>query len=160
MIKDKPCWKPRSLLPMAALAALAIVSGVIGTSVPAPALAAEMTVYKSPWCGCCKKWIALMRANGYSVDVKNMEDLDFIKKMAGVPDRLQSCHTAMVKGYAVEGHVPAQDIARLLAERPKAKGLAVPGMPAGAPGMEQGAPERYDVVLFKRDGSTSVFSSH
>lgn len=101
-----------------------------------------------------------MRANGHSVHVQNMENLDMIKKMAGVPDRLQSCHTAMVSGYAVEGHVPAKDIARLLAERPKAKGLAVPGMPAGSPGMEQGAPERYDVLLFQRDGSTSVYSKH
>ncbi len=158
MTKDKRHWKPRSIWLLAIF--IAIVASVIASSVPGPALAAEMTVYKSPWCGCCKKWIAHMRANGHSVQVKNMENLHLIKKMASVPDRLQSCHTAMVDGYAVEGHVPAQDIARLLAERPKAKGLAVPGMPAGAPGMEQGEPERYDVLLFQRDGSTSVYSRH
>ncbi len=160
MTKDKPNWKPPSLWSLSAFIALAFISGVIASSVPAPALAAEMMVYKSPWCGCCKKWIAHMRANGHSVRVTNMENLDLIKKMASVPDRLQSCHTAMVGGYAVEGHVPAQDIARLLAERPKAKGLAVPGMPAGAPGMEQGAPERYDVLMFQRDGSASVYSRY
>ncbi len=155
MTKDKPYRKPWSLWPLAIF-----IASVIASSVPSPAFAAEITVYKSPWCGCCKKWIAHIRANGHSVQVKNMENLDMIKKMAGVPDRLQSCHTAMVNGYAVEGHVPAKDIARLLAERPKAKGLAVPGMPAGSPGMEQGAPERYDVLLFQRDGSTRVYSRH
>lgn len=158
MSKDKPNWKRWRIWPLAAF--IAIVTGVIAPSAPARALGAEMTVYKSPWCGCCKKWIAHIRAKGYSVHVKNMENLDMIKKMAGVPDRLRSCHTAMVNGYAIEGHVPAKDVARLLAERPKAKGLAVPGMPAGSPGMEQGAPERYDVLLFQRDGSTSVYSKH
>lgn len=155
MTKDKPYWKPWSLWPLAAF-----IASVVATSVPAPAFAAEMTVYKSPWCGCCKNWISHMRANGHSVTVKDMEKLDLIKKIAGVPDRLQSCHTALVDGYTVEGHVPAKDITRLLAERPMAKGLAVPGMPAGSPGMEQGAPEPYKVLLFQRGGLTSVYSRH
>lgn len=138
----------------------AVLAAVVGTSVPAPAFAAEMTVYKSPWCGCCAKWIDHLKADGHSVQVKNMEDLDTIKKMAGIPDRLQSCHTAVVDGYVVEGHVPAKDILRLLSERPMAKGLAVPGMPTGSPGMEQGAPERYDVLLFQQDGATRLYSRY
>ncbi len=157
MTKDTPYRKPWNIWPLAAFIAIANITAI---SMPGPAFAAEVMVYKSPWCGCCKKWIAHMRANGHSVHVQNMENLDMIKKMAGVPDHLQSCHTAMVNGYAVEGHVPAKDIARLLTERPKAKGLAVPGMPAGAPGMEQGTPEHYEVLLFRRDGTTSVYSRH
>lgn len=120
MSKDKPYWKRWRIWPLAAF--IAIVTSIIAPSAPALAFEAEMTVYESPWCGCCKKWIAPMRANGYSVFVRDMENLDMIKKMAGVPDRLRSCHTAMVNGYAVEGPVPAKDVARLLAERPKAKG--------------------------------------
>ena len=158
MTKGKPYLKPWSIWPLAAF--VAIVTGVIAASALSPSFAAEMTVYKSPWCGCCKNWITHMRANGYSVQIKNMENLDSIKRMAGVPDRLLSCHTAMVNGYVIEGHVPATDITRLLAERPKAKGLAVPGMPAGSPGMEQGTPERYEVLLFQQDGSTRVYSRH
>jgi len=161
MTKDKPYWKPWRSWPLAAF--IAIVTGVAGIVTSAPASTAEITVYKSSWCGCCKNWVAHMRANGHSVQTKDMENLDPIKKMAGVPKRLQSCHTAMVGGYAIEGHVPARDVARLLAEHPKAIGLAVPGMPAGAPGMEQGVPERsdrYDVLLFQRDGSTRVYSRH
>ena len=122
MTKDTPYRKPWRLWPLAAFIAIA---SIVATSVTGPAFAAEVTVFKSPWCGCCMKWIDHMRANGHSVHVKNMENLDMIKKMAGVPERLQSCHTAMVSGYAFEGHVPAKDIARLLTERPRAKGLAL-----------------------------------
>ena len=115
---------------------------------PRSVQAAEMTVYKSPTCGCCKSWIAHMKRNGHSVKVQNLEDLERIKKMAGVPEPFQSCHTAMVDGYVVEGHVPAKDVHRLLADRPKARGIAVPGMPAGSPGMG-GKAERYDVLMFQ-----------
>ncbi|MDD9923641.1 MAG: DUF411 domain-containing protein [Boseongicola sp.] len=140
---------------------MAIAVSVTLTSLSGPAYAAaEFTVYKSPWCGCCSKWVDHLQANGHMVTTKDIENLDTIKKMAGVPERLQSCHTAIVDGYVVEGHVPAKDITRLLAERPKAKGLAVPGMPAGSPGMEGSAPDKYDVMLFKTDGSADVFSRH
>ncbi|MHA1153253.1 MAG: DUF411 domain-containing protein [Alphaproteobacteria bacterium] len=123
-----------------------------------PARAAEITVYKSPWCGCCEQWIGHMRSQGHAVTSRNMEDLDAIKKMARVPEDLQSCHTAFVAGYVLEGHVPADDVARLLAERPKAQGLAVPGMPGGSPGMEGAAAEPYAVMLFQSDGGARVFS--
>ncbi len=141
-------------------ACLAVVAGITATSVPVVAYAANLTVYKSPWCGCCGDWVKHLEANGHSVVTKNTETLDALKKMAGVPEPLQSCHTATVDGYVIEGHVPAKDIERLLAERPKAKGLAVPGMPAGSPGMEGGAPDKYNVMLFQPDGSASVYARH
>ncbi len=129
-----------------------------------PRLAAEelpaMTVWKSPWCGCCGAWVDHMRAAGFPVQVREVEELDGIKRMAGIPAPLQSCHTAQVGGYVIEGHVPAADINRLLAERPAGRGLAVPGMPSGSPGMENGAYDPYDVLLLRRDGRTEVFSSH
>lgn len=139
---------------------IAIVMGIAGISAVRPAVAAEFNVYKSPWCGCCAKWMDHMRANGHTPVTKNMEDLDPLKKMAGVPENLQSCHTAIIDGYVIEGHVPAKDVARLLAERPKAKGLTAPGMPNGAPGMEGDSKDHYDVLLFKSDGSTSVYSRY
>lgn len=139
-------------------ASLAVAAGLIAAAASHPARAAEITVYKSPWCGCCEQWIGHLRAQGHRVAEQDMEDLDAIKKMARVPEDLQSCHTAFVAGYVVEGHVPAADLARLLAERPKARGLAVPGMPGGAPGMASAAAEPYDVMLFQTDGGARVFS--
>lgn len=126
-----------------------------------PAFATEIAVYKSPTCGCCKKWVEHMRANGFTVKAYDVEDVTPYKKASGVPLELGSCHTARVNGYALEGHVPARDIARLLKERPQVLGLAVPGMPAGAPGMEQGArTDRYDVLSFDAAGKTSVYARH
>ena len=139
---------------------MAIAAGVGTLSLLGPTYAAEFTVYKSPWCGCCSKWIDHLKASGHTVSTQDIESLDTVKKMAGVPEHLQSCHTAMVDGYVIEGHVPSKDIERLLAERPKAKGLAVPGMPAGSPGMEGGAPDKYDVMLFNPDGSSDVFARY
>ena len=126
-----------------------------GTSVTTPA----MTVWKDPNCGCCGAWVEHMRAAGYRVEVRDTGALDAVKRMYGVPPRLHSCHTALVDGYLVEGHVPAEDVGRLLAERPKARGLAVPGMPHGSPGMETGHKDPYDVVLFGADGGDKVFAS-
>jgi hypothetical protein len=148
-------WRIRPLL-----ASVAIAAGVGTLSLSGPTYAAEFTVYKSPWCGCCSKWVDYLQASGHTVSTKDIENLDMVKKMAGVPEHLQSCHTAMVDGYVIEGHVPSKDIERLLAERPKAKGLAVPGMPAGSPGMEGGAPDKYDVMLFNPDGSSDVFARY
>lgn len=125
-----------------------------------PAEAADMVVYKSPTCGCCAAWIEHVKANGISVDVREAYDLDPIKAKMGVPGDMQSCHTAMIDGYVVEGHVPANDIKRLLKERPQAVGISVPGMPVGSPGMEQGgAKDPYDVVLFGPQGY-KLFSSY
>lgn len=139
---------------------VAFAVGVAGLLLSGPTYAAEFTVYKSPWCGCCSKWVDHLKANGHSATIKEMDDLDTLKKMARVSENLQSCHTAMVDGYVIEGHVPANDIERLLAERPDAIGLAVPGMPAGSPGMEGGATDNYDVILFKADGSADVYAQY
>ncbi|NQV56430.1 MAG: DUF411 domain-containing protein [Rhodospirillales bacterium] len=119
--------------------------------------AADIEVYKSPTCGCCSGWIAHMRRNGFTVKAKNVEDLDAIKRMAGVDDDLESCHTAFVSGYAIEGHVPADSVKRLLSEKPAVRGLAVPGMPGGSPGMEGADREKFDVLIFKSDGSRKIY---
>lgn len=124
--------------------------------------AVEIHVYKTPTCGCCVKWIEHLEGAGFSVEATELASLDEVKAMNGVPGKLSSCHTALVGGYVIEGHVPASDVARLLSERPKVSGLAVPGMPMGSPGMEHRDPSRheaYDVVSFGPDG-TRVFSSH
>lgn len=119
-----------------------------------------MTVWKTPWCGCCAKWVAHMRASGFAVTVHDVEKIGPVKRSAGVPKRLGSCHTAKVGGYVVEGHVPAADVKRLITLRPEARGLAAPGMPTGSPGMEGTGRDAYDVLLFRADGATKVFSSH
>jgi hypothetical protein len=107
-----------------------------------------MTVYKDPSCGCCLAWVQHLTAAGFTVSVVETDRVDAVKAKFGVPDDLASCHTAELGGYVVEGHVPAGAIARLLAEKPAAVGLAVPGMPVGAPGMVGEPPETYEVVLF------------
>lgn len=121
-----------------------------------------MTVNKHPSCGCCGVWIEHMQAAGFKVEVNDIEDLGPIKQAAGVPYAMGSCHTAQVGDYFIEGHIPASDVLRLLAERPDAKGLAVPGMPMGSPGMEHpdGIVQPYAVSLVRKDGSTEVFSQH
>lgn len=123
--------------------------------------AASMTVMKSPSCGCCSKWVEHVRAHGFDVNVVNVEDIMAVKAKAGIPEKLASCHTTKVGGYVVEGHVPAADIKKLLAQKPKARGIAVAGMPAGSPGMEAGSfKQPYETILIKADGSTSVFARH
>jgi hypothetical protein len=120
-----------------------------------------VTVYKDPFCGCCEAWVKHLRANGFEVNVHEVENMDQYKRTQGVPDKLKSCHTAVVNGYTIEGHVPAAEIQRLLKEHPKAKGLAVPGMPVGSPGMESGSTiQRYAVLLFNTDGTSSVYKQY
>ena len=119
-----------------------------------------ITVYKDPNCGCCKNWIEHLRKHGFTVDAKDTPDMNTIKATLGVPGALTSCHTAVVEGYLIEGHVPASDIDRLLASKPKVKGLAVPGMPMGSPGMEGGAKQHYQVLTFDKAGKTKVFASY
>lgn len=144
---------------------------VLGSVASIPAVAAmpggasrRIVVYKDPQCGCCKAWVAHLRANGFQPDAHDRTDMDAMKDSLGVPAALRSCHTAVAGRFVIEGHVPAADIARLLARPPKqgVVGLAVPGMPAGSPGMEvaRGRSERYDVMAFAADGRTSVFASH
>lgn len=119
-----------------------------------------ITVYKSPTCGCCTKWVEYLQAHGYTVATHDTEDMQTVKAANGVPARLHSCHTALVGGYVIEGHVPAQTIDRLLRERPRVAGIAVPGMPAGSPGMEVGVTEAYDVVAYEAGGASRVYESH
>ena len=132
----------------------------LAAAAPVAAAGDSVTVYKSPTCGCCKLWVDHLRDAGFDVEVRDKGDVTPHKQRLGVPPRLASCHTAVVDGYVIEGHVPAEDVRRLLATRPDVVGLAVPGMPMGSPGMEFGAPEPYDVIAFGRDGSTRVFASH
>ncbi len=124
------------------------------------AAAPVMTVFKTKTCGCCGKWVEHARANGFKVTVKEVQSTAGYRRQYGVPDRLQSCHTAIVNGYTIEGHVPASDIHRLLRERSKSKGLAAPGMPMGSPGMESAHHDAYSVLRFEHDGSTSVYRKY
>ena len=125
------------------------------------AAAQVVEVVKSPTCGCCTAWVEHLRAAGFEVRVTDVADLTPTARRLGVPDHLRSCHTASVGGYAIEGHVPAADIRRLLAERPEAAGIAVPGMPMGSPGMEHGSHrQRYQTILFTRAGRRRVFAQH
>ena len=124
------------------------------TALPAVAAGTPVTVHKTPWCGCCAGWAQHLKHNGFDVTVEETEDLDPIKRLMGVPEHLQSCHTAVVEGYVIEGHVPADAIFRLLEERPELTGLAVPGMPMGSPGMEGATSEAYDVIAFGPEGET------
>ena len=140
------------------VAALSAVSLLLGTAPDAGET--EVMVYKTPTCGCCSKWVDHLEANGFKVKSKNLADLRPVKRMNGVPLQLSSCHTAIIGGYFVEGHVPAQDVKRLLAERPNIAGIVVPRMPVGSPGMEGPNPEAYSVLAVKKDGSTEVFSRH
>ena len=118
-------------------------------------------VVKTPTCGCCTAWVDHLRRAGFRVTVAHVNDLAPTARRLGVPDDLRSCHTGSVGGYAIEGHVPAADIRRLLRERPAAAGIAVPGMPMGSPGMEHGNHrERYNTILFTRAGRRSVFARH
>lgn len=121
------------------------------------AQAGTITVWKSPTCGCCGGWVDYMRGKGYQVTVNEVSDPDGIKASLGVPNAVYSCHTARIDGYLVEGHVPEAAVAKLLAERPKLKGIALPGMPEGSPGMN-GSPGRYRVVGFDANGRIHRFA--
>jgi hypothetical protein len=118
-------------------------------------------VFKSATCGCCALWVEHLERNGFATRVTNVTNLPAIKRQHQVPGQLESCHTAIVGGYVVEGHVPAADIQRLLATKPAIAGIAVPGMPVGSPGMEQGnRRDPYTVVSFTKDGKTATFASY
>jgi hypothetical protein len=137
----------------------ATVAGVGGLAMAAPAPGPEIVVYKSPSCGCCKKWVDHLQSAGFRVTVHDTSSLAGVMERYGVPHKLTACHTAVVDGYVVEGHVPADVILRLLKERPGIAGVAVPGMPAGAPGMESETPARYYILTFDKAGTTSVYGS-
>jgi hypothetical protein len=133
----------------------------LGMGVALQASATEVVdVYKSPYCGCCGKWVDHLKAAGFEVHTHEVNDVPGARQRLGMPERLGSCHTAKVAGYVVEGHVPAADIQRLIKEKPKALGLAVPSMPPGSPGMETAHPVPYETLLVRQDGSTSVYAKH
>ena len=123
-------------------------------------VADTLVVYKTATCGCCKDWIEHMEENGFTVVAHDYEAvrLNNLKLDAGVKSELASCHTALIDGYVVEGHVPADLVKRMLAERPEITGLAVPGMPVGSPGMEGPYKQKYQVLAFKRDGASEVYA--
>jgi hypothetical protein len=135
-----------------------------GVLIPASHGAAlpNVVVHKSPSCGCCGAWVEHLRTSGFPVEVRDADNLEPVKSRLGVPYGKGSCHTAEIDGYVVEGHVPAGDIKRLLAERPDALGLTLPGMPIGSPGMESpdGTVQAYTVELVARDGATRPFTHH
>lgn len=143
------------------LPAVFIVSLVIGFSLPSKVVHAEdILVYKSPTCGCCKKWIKHLEAEGFNVTSKDTRNMKAIKKKMGVQPYLQSCHTAKVGKYYIEGHVSGSDIKRLLKEKPDIKGLSVPGMPMGSPGMEGHRKDKYNVIAIDNDNNPTVYSKH
>jgi len=153
--------KSKLVIPAAAVLLLAVVGMVFWMQRPdaqASAALPTVTVYKTPTCGCCSKWIEHLRANGFEVVAHDLNDLRSTKAQYGVEREFSSCHTAVVGGYVVEGHVPAEHVKRLLEEQPAVAGLAVPGMPMGSPGMEGAYSEPYDVLAFDEKGATSVFA--
>lgn len=152
------CTRPASA-PAAATAEAAVDSAYVASPTQALPL---VVVHKSPSCGCCGLWVEHMRHAGFRVDVRNEENVNPVKERVGVPYGKGSCHTAEVGGYFIEGHVPAADVRRLLADRPEAKGLVLPGMPMGSPGMEMsdGRTQPYTVELVRTDGATEAFASH
>jgi hypothetical protein len=152
----------RSVLRLA-VAGLGAVS--LGTASVAYAAAETITVWKTPTCGCCKVWVAHLRKNGFDVVTNDVSDTTAIRKKLGFPEQFGSCHTAKLGEYVIEGHVPAEDIRKLLQDKPKARGLAVPNMPLGSPGMEgigtnAGVRQAYNVLLVLNDGSSRVFKSY
>ncbi len=151
-----PRWRRTALLLAATTAAVALAAAAPSPAAPAP----EVTVYKSASCGCCKAWMEHLEKNGFRTVGKDVENVQPIKDDLGVPANLGSCHTAVVGGYVVEGHVPARELHRLLKEKPKVVGLSVPGMPMGSPGMEGGRSDKYDVVAFDAKGRRTVFASY
>lgn len=148
------CW---SVVAVVGIALFAIPDMASADAIASP----QLTVYRTPTCGCCKSWVENMEDHGFTIDDHVVEDVDPIKTAQGLPEPLASCHTAIVDGYVLEGHVPAKDIQRLLAERPSIKGLAVPGMPVGSPGMEMGDEvDDYVTVAFDDAGHVGVFEEH
>ena len=164
--------RPLTLTGLAAAAiALALTTAAARTTTSTPTSSATgmaasiakkptITVYKDPNCGCCKNWIAYLEKHGYPVDVKDSPNMTEIKRSLGVPEALTACHTAVVNGYLIEGHVSAEDIDRLLAQKPTVAGLAVPGMPMGSPGMGEPTGRHYQVLSFDKVGKTKVFATH
>lgn len=148
-----------------ALRILALAAAVAtgATAIPVTSVAADpptVEVWKTPTCGCCRVWVQHLEDAGFRVKVNQLDDVEPVRRQFSVPPALSSCHTAVVDGYVVEGHVPADDIVRLLKQRPAIKGIYVPGMPVGSPGMEGPGAKGYDVLALDAEGKVSVFATH
>jgi hypothetical protein len=152
--------KRRVLLQAILASASSVTFGAPLLAVAGAAAAPVVEVYKSEGCGCCEGWIEHLKANGFKVNAQNVASPSDYREKFGIPKELGSCHTGLVQGYALEGHVPASEIKRLLAERPKAIGLAVPSMPLGSPGMEGDRSDPYDVFLVQADGRRSIYKHY
>jgi hypothetical protein len=152
--------KDNKVIAMPKILLLSVITLLSGFIAVAETLAADVTVYKSPYCGCCTKWSAHLRDNGFNVTENKVKDVGLYKKRYGIPTALSSCHTAVIAGYVIEGHVPASDIRRLLLEKPDIRGLTVPGMASGSPGMEQGRVDSYSVLAIRKDGTTYLYHSY
>jgi hypothetical protein len=150
------------ILTFTMLAAVLGIAIVTSAQQKSPAAAPKVVVYKTSSCGCCKMWVDYMQKNGFAVEARDVSSdaVRAVSKAAGLKDDDTSCHTAKIGNYVVEGHVPAEDIKRMLREQPAIAGIAAPGMPQGSPGMEQGSKEPYDVVSFTKDGKTAVYAKH
>jgi len=146
----------KSILMLAILSILTMT-----TAFANDALVKDIVVYKNPECGCCTKWVKYLQDNNYNVTIEHTRDVLAVKKRLGVPEKLAACHTAVIDGYVVEGHITHRDIKRLLLFRPDIKGIAVPGMPVGTPGMESGSTvQPYNVISFDEQGTMEVFVEH
>lgn len=151
----------RGLIARLIAVGMMVAIALLGPSTAQAQTATELTVYRSPTCNCCGHWVDHMQAAGFTVENVVTDDMEAIKDQYGVPEALASCHTALVEGYVIEGHVPASDVQRLLSERPAVLGIAAPGMPVGSPGMETGdRVDPYTVVSFNANGDTATFAEH
>ncbi len=139
---------------------IALVLAVLSATPVFAQSAPRVDVFKRVTCGCCSAWVDHLRKNGFEVQAHDVSDVPAVRQKLGMPDRVGSCHTAKVGGYVIEGHVPAADIHRLLKEKSRTLGLAVPSMPPGSPGMESPRPIPFDTLLVARDGGSRVFASH
>lgn len=148
-----------NIIKLLAISALTILS----LNLPAEEIVKqpEIVVYRSPSCSCCGKWIEYLKQNNFNIKSVSSPDMEAVKEKFGVPDKLASCHTAVIDGYIVEGHVPVEDIKKMLVNKPAIAGIAAPGMPIGSPGMEtDGQKDAYRVISFEKNGKTAVFAEH
>ncbi|MBD1919257.1 MULTISPECIES: DUF411 domain-containing protein [Cyanophyceae] len=151
----------RGLIAKLLAVGMMVAIALLGSPIAQAQAATELTVYRSPSCNCCGHWVDHMQAAGFTVESVVTDDMDAIKDQYGVPEALASCHTALIEGYVIEGHVPASDVQRLLSEQPDVLGIAAPGMPVGSPGMETGdRVDPYTVVSFAANGDTATFAEH
>lgn len=152
--------KKRAFILVGVLAVVAFVGFRAGDWSAASGAPIKVVMYQNPACGCCGEWAKHMEREGFEVEIQKTAELNRIKEREGITAETAACHTAIVDGYVVEGHVPVRDVKRLLLERPDVLGITVPGMPAGSPGMEGPRSDSFDVLTFDKDGKTAVYASY